>query len=258
MSKPLKPRRGTTAGNNAFVGEAYEVTYDTDKNTLVCRDGLTAGGFPLAKEGDVSSLDSTLRAFIAEEVGDAASEASSQLSSLDSTLRALIAEEVAKKLSKSGDVLSGPLKIKGADDSTYTIFPNQAAHCLVIAALDSNGKEKNAFYLHTDVPAVVMRSYADDGTSVDMRLSGNDKKAYLANQALLTANATAYAATRTPNTIGVAFGGSSYTLPAGGSWSAFFVDTTASYCGGWVTVAGGTVLNLGANKQWRGLIVRNN
>ena len=36
MSKPLKPRRGTTAEQNAFVGEAYEVTYDTDKNTLVC------------------------------------------------------------------------------------------------------------------------------------------------------------------------------------------------------------------------------
>ena len=68
MSKPLKPRRGTTAESKAFVGEAYEVTYDTDKNTLVCRDGLTAGGFPLAHEDDVASLDSTLRAFIAEEV----------------------------------------------------------------------------------------------------------------------------------------------------------------------------------------------
>lgn len=68
MSKPLKPRRGTTAENNAFVGEAYEVTYDTDKSTLVCRDGLTAGGFPLAKEEEVSSLDASLRALIAEEV----------------------------------------------------------------------------------------------------------------------------------------------------------------------------------------------
>lgn len=64
MSKPLKPRRGTTAENNAFVGESYEVTYDTDKNTLVCRDGLTVGGFPLAQEGDIEAL----RAFIAEEV----------------------------------------------------------------------------------------------------------------------------------------------------------------------------------------------
>jgi microcystin-dependent protein len=68
MSKPLKPRRGTTAENNAFVGESYEITYDTDKNTLVCRDGLTAGGFPLAKEEEVSSLDSTLRALIANSV----------------------------------------------------------------------------------------------------------------------------------------------------------------------------------------------
>ena len=56
MSKPLKPRRGTTAEQNAFVGEAYEITYDTDKNTLVCRDGLTAGGFPLAKEADLNTF----------------------------------------------------------------------------------------------------------------------------------------------------------------------------------------------------------
>lgn len=80
MSKPLKPRRGTTAENNAFVGEAYEVTYDTDKNTLVCRDGLTAGGFPLATEGEVTT----------------------QLSSLDTSIRAVIAEEVAKYLPLDG------------------------------------------------------------------------------------------------------------------------------------------------------------
>lgn len=57
MSKPLKPRRGTTAEQNAFVGEAYEVTYDTDKNTLVCRDGLTPGGFPLARADEVAAKD---------------------------------------------------------------------------------------------------------------------------------------------------------------------------------------------------------
>jgi hypothetical protein len=87
MSKPLKPRRGTTAEQNAFVGEAYEVTYDTDKNTLVCRDGLTAGGFPLAKEEEVSSLDSSLRAFIAQEV--------------------------AKCLKTSGGTMTGPLNLGG-------------------------------------------------------------------------------------------------------------------------------------------------
>lgn len=90
MSKPLKPRRGTTAEQNAFVGEAYEVTYDTDKNTLVCRDGLTAGGFPLAHEAEVvakvSSLDSTLRGLIAEEVAKAMSAAIAAQSSADGKL----------------------------------------------------------------------------------------------------------------------------------------------------------------------------
>lgn len=90
MSKPLKPRRGTTAENNAFVGEAYEVTYDTDKNTLVCRDGLTAGGFPLAKEEEVSSLDSTLRAFIAQEVAKAMAAANAAQSSADAAQSSLI------------------------------------------------------------------------------------------------------------------------------------------------------------------------
>ena len=56
MSKPLKPRRGTTAEQNAFVGEAYEITYDTDKNTIVCRDGKTPGGFPLAKSTELEVL----------------------------------------------------------------------------------------------------------------------------------------------------------------------------------------------------------
>lgn len=68
MSKPLKPRRGTTAEHNTIVGEAYEITYDTDKNTLVAHDGMSVGGFPLAKEEDVSSASEVLRAFIAEEV----------------------------------------------------------------------------------------------------------------------------------------------------------------------------------------------
>lgn len=57
MSKPLKPRRGTTAEHASFIGEAYEVTYDTDKHTLVMHDGLTAGGFPLARADEVAAKD---------------------------------------------------------------------------------------------------------------------------------------------------------------------------------------------------------
>jgi hypothetical protein len=65
-SKPLKPKRGTTAQNNGYTGEAYEVTLDTDKKTLVVHDGLTAGGFPLARADEVAAKDAAQDAAIAE------------------------------------------------------------------------------------------------------------------------------------------------------------------------------------------------
>lgn len=87
MSKPLKPKRGTTAQHASFAGEPYEITVDTDKKTVVVHDGETVGGTPLAKEGSVSALDSTLRA--------------------------LIAQELAKKLGTGGGTMTGRLKIDG-------------------------------------------------------------------------------------------------------------------------------------------------
>ena len=57
----------------------------------------------------LSSLDSTLRAFIAEEVAGAKTEASSSASSLEAALRSLISQEVAKCYPKSGGVLGGTI-----------------------------------------------------------------------------------------------------------------------------------------------------
>ena len=50
MPTTLQFRRGTTAQNNAFTGSAGEISYDTDKNTLVAHDGTTAGGAPMVNE----------------------------------------------------------------------------------------------------------------------------------------------------------------------------------------------------------------
>lgn len=69
MSKPLKPKRGTTAENNAYIGEAYEITLDTDKHTLVVHDGATPGGFPLATEADLTSSKVTQATRDAEQDG---------------------------------------------------------------------------------------------------------------------------------------------------------------------------------------------
>lgn len=52
MSKPLKPKRGTTAENNQYLGEAYEITLDTEKHTLRAHDGVTVGGYPLATQAE--------------------------------------------------------------------------------------------------------------------------------------------------------------------------------------------------------------
>ncbi|MBI1178457.1 hypothetical protein GC207_13565 [bacterium] len=54
MPKQVRLRRGTTAQHATFAGALGEVTFDTDKKTLVCHDGATAGGFPLSLDGPAS------------------------------------------------------------------------------------------------------------------------------------------------------------------------------------------------------------
>ena len=53
MSTQLKLRRGTTVQHSTFTGAEGEVTVDTTKDTLVVHDGVTVGGYPIAKEADV-------------------------------------------------------------------------------------------------------------------------------------------------------------------------------------------------------------
>jgi len=53
----IQLRRGTTAQHASFTGLVGEVTVDTDKDTLVVHDGVTAGGYPLAKSTETSGLD---------------------------------------------------------------------------------------------------------------------------------------------------------------------------------------------------------
>lgn len=55
MSSIFKFRRGVTAAIAAFTGAQGEVAFDTTRNTLVCQDGVTPGGFPLAKLTDATS-----------------------------------------------------------------------------------------------------------------------------------------------------------------------------------------------------------
>jgi len=50
MPFAFQRRRGTTAQHASFTGLLGELTVDTDKDVVVVHDGVTAGGFPLAKE----------------------------------------------------------------------------------------------------------------------------------------------------------------------------------------------------------------
>ena len=53
-------RKGTTAQHAVFTGVQGEITIDTDKNTVVVHDGVTPGGFPLAKVSDVTARSDTI------------------------------------------------------------------------------------------------------------------------------------------------------------------------------------------------------
>ena len=91
MSKPFKPRRGTTAQHASFIGEAHEVTFDTDKKTLVAHDGATPGGFPLAKEADLTSFKATQATRDAEQdaaIAAAQTAADNALAAADNALAA--------------------------------------------------------------------------------------------------------------------------------------------------------------------------
>ena len=48
-TKRVQIRRGTSAEHSVFTGAVGEVTYDTDKKTLISHDGSTAGGTELAR-----------------------------------------------------------------------------------------------------------------------------------------------------------------------------------------------------------------
>lgn len=59
-------RRGTTAQHETFTGAQGEITYDTERKTLVLHDGTTVGGHPVALMSelptDLSQLTDTLEA----------------------------------------------------------------------------------------------------------------------------------------------------------------------------------------------------
>jgi len=54
MTKQVQIRRGTTTQHSVFTGALAEITYDTDKKTLIAHDGSTVGGVELARKDFVN------------------------------------------------------------------------------------------------------------------------------------------------------------------------------------------------------------
>lgn len=70
MSKQVRFRRGTTVQHSTFTGALGEVTVDTDLDTLVVHDGVTAGGFPvIGKKGGVIEANSASPALRITQTG---------------------------------------------------------------------------------------------------------------------------------------------------------------------------------------------
>ena len=63
MSKVLQLKGGTSVKHSTFIGADREVTVDTDKNTLIVHDGVTQGGYELAKKEDIDNLVGTVAEF---------------------------------------------------------------------------------------------------------------------------------------------------------------------------------------------------
>lgn len=68
MAKQLRLRRGTTAEHSSFTGVVGEVTYDTDKKTLVVHDGTTTGGIEIANSTSLSAVETNINANISANV----------------------------------------------------------------------------------------------------------------------------------------------------------------------------------------------
>jgi hypothetical protein len=66
MSTRVQFRRGTTTEHSSFTGAAGEITVDTVKHTAVIHDGVTLGGFPLVRSGQIVNADIASNAAIAD------------------------------------------------------------------------------------------------------------------------------------------------------------------------------------------------
>jgi len=122
MATQLKLRKGTTAQHASFTGAEAEVTVDTTKDTLVVHDGVTAGGFPLAKEGFVSGVanitSGTITGITDLAIADGGTGASTASGARTNLGLGTLATQNSNSVTITGGSVSGITDITIADGGT--------------------------------------------------------------------------------------------------------------------------------------------
>lgn len=222
-SKVLKPRRGSTTEHANFRGQAYEITFDTDKKTIVAHDGLTIGGFPLAHEAAIVETAEALTALIEEKASEAVS--SIELQALDTALRALIAQ----KLDLGGGTLTNNLYITG--DSFCGVWGRANSNDCYFGYVENfnprEASQRGAFLRtrsgHANYLGGSFELIANDATNGEAVLRGrpdNKKLTWLGNDILTTGDSAKIAGYAMPSSLYVDLtlgaSGTTYIAPADG------------------------------------------
>ena len=120
MATQIRLRRGTTAQNNAFTGAEGEVTVDTDKDTLIVHNGVTAGGIPLATNAALTThTGASTGAHAASAI------ANTPAGNLAATnVQAALNELDTEKLALTGGTLTGDLSFSGTARRIIGDFSN--------------------------------------------------------------------------------------------------------------------------------------
>jgi len=128
MAKIVKFRRGTTAELSVQSGVEAELFVDTTKDTLVIMDGLTPGGYPLARESQVTSVSSTLTTNYTAAVSSVSSVLTTNYKAADSSLSSILTTNYTSSVSNVSSVLTTNYKdaITAATGSLGTMSTQNA------------------------------------------------------------------------------------------------------------------------------------